>query len=104
MVRLKMRSCFAMETRGPVRHLSGNEYYSLREESESVLTATCDDSSLVVDKLCNQVRGKNTPVTCFYFDFAARKEQSAAVMLGSLLKQIVSGMDRIPEEISRALQ
>nr|AHE80946.1 hypothetical protein [Tuber indicum] len=55
-------------------------------------------------RLCDQARGQNTTVTCFYFDFAARKEQSATNMLGSLLKQIVSGMERIPEEISRAFQ
>jgi len=62
-----------------------------------------DDSSLVVDRLCNQTRGQNTAVTCFYFDFAARKEQSATSMLGSLLRQVISGMERVPEEISRAL-
>jgi len=42
-------------------------------------------SSLVVDRLCDQARGQNTSVTCFYFDFEARKEQSATAMLGSLL-------------------
>ena len=31
-------------------------------------------------------------------------EQSATSMLGSLVKQIVSGMERIPEEISSAFQ
>ena len=61
-------------------------------------------SSLVIDSLCDQARKQNTAVTCFYFDFAARKEQSATSMLGSLLKQIVSGMDRIPEEISQAFR
>ena len=61
-------------------------------------------SSLVVDRLCDQARGQNTTVTCFYFDFAARKEQSVTDMLGSLLKQIVSGMETIPEDISRAFQ
>jgi len=66
---------------------------------------TCHDvSSLVVDRLCDRARGQNTTVTCFYFDFAARKEQSATAMLGSLLKQIVSGMEAIPEDISRAFQ
>jgi len=96
--------CFAMEIRGSARHLSGSKGYSPeREERDPVLT-TWDDSSLVVDRLCDQVRGQNTPVTCFYFDFAARKEQSATSMLGSLLKQMVSGMERIPEEISRALE
>jgi len=63
-----------------------------------------DTSSLVVDRLCDQARGQNIAITCFYFDFAARKEQSATSMLGSLLKQMVSGMERVPDEISRAFQ
>ena len=62
------------------------------------------DSSLVVDRLCDQTRGRNTAVTCFYFDFAARKEQTATSMLGSILKQVLSGMERVPEEISRSLE
>ena len=57
-----------------------------------------------MDSLCNQAIGESTAVTCFYFDFAARKEQSAASILGSLLKQIVSGMETIPDEISQAFQ
>ena len=57
-------------------------------------------SSLVVDTLCDQ----GIAVTCFYFDFAARKEHSATSVLGSLLKQVASGMERIPEEISRAFR
>ena len=61
-------------------------------------------SSLAVDALCSQAGGRDTAITCFYFDFAARKEQSATNMLGSLLKQVVSGMERIPEEISRAFR
>jgi len=93
---------FALEILGSGRRLLGNEDHSARREaSEPVLTCH-DDSSLVVDRLCNQTRGQNTLVTCFYFDFAARKEQSATTMLGSLLKQMVSGMERIPEEIARA--
>ena len=63
-----------------------------------------DDSSLVVDRLCDQTRGRNTALTCFYFDFAARKEQTATSMLGSILKQVLSGMERVPEEISRSLE
>jgi len=95
---------FALGIRGPGRRLLGNENYSTRREaSEPVLTCH-NDSSLVVDRLCNRTRGQNTLVTCFYFDFAARKEQSATNMLGSLLKQMVSGMERIPENISRAFQ
>lgn len=61
-------------------------------------------SSLVVDRLCDRTRGQNTPVTCFYFDFAARKEHSATNILGSLLKQMISGAGRIPEEIWQALR
>ena len=64
----------------------------------------CDDSSLVVDWLCDRTRGQHTPVTCFYFDFAARKEQTATSMLGSLLKQMVSRKRGIPEEIWCALR
>ena len=63
-----------------------------------------EDSSLVADGLCDQASGKNTAVSCFYLDFAARKEQSATNVLGSLLKQMIDGMERIPEEISRAFQ
>lgn len=64
----------------------------------------CDGSSLVVDWLRNQTRGQNTAVTCFYFDFAAQEEQTPTGILGSLIKQMISGMERIPEAISRALQ
>jgi len=79
-----------------------NKDYSPKR-SELVLRC-CDDSSLVVDRLCDQMRGQHTAVTCFYFDFAARKEQTATSMLGSVLKQVINGMERIPEVISRALQ
>jgi len=68
-----------------------------------VLTSL-DTSSLVVDRLSERARGQNVAITCFYFDFAARKEQTATSMLGSLLKQIVSGMEKVPEEISRAFR
>ena len=63
-----------------------------------------DDSSLVVDLLCDQIGGQHTTVACFYFDFAARNEQTASSMLGSILKQVISGTERVPENIWRALQ
>ena len=95
---------FVMEIRGSARRLSGNmNYPHRRDDSEPTLTSG-DGSSLVVDKLCCEAKRQNTAVTCFYFDFAARKEQSATSILGSLVKQIVNGMERIPEEISRAFQ
>jgi len=71
----------------------------------------CDDSSLVVDWLCDQTKGKNRSVGCFYcefsnndFDAEAPQQQSAATILGSLLKEMISGMEKIPEEILRAFQ
>ena len=59
----------------------------------------CDNSSLVIDKLCDEAVGGDTAVTCFYFDFAARNEQSPTSMLGSLLRQLVSGLEEIPEAV-----
>ena len=43
-------------------------------------------------------------VTCFYFDFAARNEQSPTNMLGSLLRQLISGWGGVPEVIARDFQ
>jgi len=74
-----------------------------REGYEPVLTSR-DDSSLVVDMLCEDAERQNTAISCFYFEFAARNEQSAINVLGSLLKQILGGMEEIPEEISLAFQ
>jgi len=95
------RLCFATEIRVSARHLLGNKGYSSGREEREPVVISHDNSSLVVDRLCDQVRGKNTAVTCFYFDFAARKEQSATSILGPLLKQMVGGMEKIPEGISR---
>jgi len=58
----------------------------------------------VIDWLCDEIRGLNLAISCFYFDFSAQKEQSTISVLGSLLKQMVGGMERAPEEISRAFQ
>ena len=99
--------CFAMEIRGSAKHLSGNKDYSPgREGSEPALIRYVildDDSSLVVDRLCDQMK-EDTAVACFYFDFAARNEQSPTHMLGSMLKQMINGTERIPEEIWWALR
>ena len=58
-----------------------------------------DVSSLVIDYLCEQAGERNATIACFYFDFAARKEQSPASVLGCLLRQLVFGLEEIPEEI-----
>ena len=71
------------------------------EEKGQSLTSR-NISSVVIDSLCNQARGQNATVACFYFDFAAQNEQSLVSMLGSLLKQLIFGLEEIPEEISKA--
>jgi len=63
------------------------------------LLTNCDLSSLVIDKLCDEAIELETAVTCFYFDFATRKEQSPISMLGSLLKQLVSRFVTVPDSI-----
>ena len=59
---------------------------------------------MIIDSLCSQARGKNATVACFYFDFAHQKEQSPTTMLGCLLKQLVLGLNDIPEEILEAYE
>jgi len=73
------------------------------EEGGQLLTNR-DVSSLVIDRLCDQAEGQNVAVACFYFDFAARKEQSSTSMLGALLKQVVVGLDEIPGEMVKAYE
>ena len=69
-----------------------------------VLLMSCDVSSLVIDTLCKQAVGGNAAVACIYFDFAAQEEQSPAAVLGAVLKQVVSGLDEIPERIVKAFR
>ena len=69
-----------------------------------VLLIGYDDSSLVIDKLCDEAAEEDTAVACFYFDFAARNEQSPVNMLGSLLRQLVSGLEEIPEVIVQSFR
>ena len=68
------------------------------------MLTSCDVSSLVIDSLCDQARSQKVAIGCFYFDFAAQKEPSLASMLGALLKQIVSGLEEMPEEIAQAYE
>jgi len=68
-----------------------------------VLTG-CHDSSQVVDTLRDLAREQNTTVGYFYFDFTAPKELSATDILGSLLKEMINGMEIVPEEILRGLR
>jgi len=58
----------------------------------------------VIDTLGDWARGRNAAVACFYFDFAAQKEQSPMSVLGCLLKQVVCGLEEIPVKIAKAFQ
>ena len=69
-----------------------------------VLLISCDASSLVIDTLGDWAREQNAAVACFYFDFAAQKEQSPTTTLSSLLKQVVCGLEEIPAKIIKAFQ
>jgi len=63
-----------------------------------------DVSSLVIDTLCRQATGGNASVTCFYFDFATQEGQSLASILGSVLKQVVGGLDEVPQKLVEAFR
>ena len=69
-----------------------------------MLLRSCDVSSLVIDTLGAWARGRNAAVACFYFDFAARREQSPMSVLSSLLKQVVCGLEEIPEKVAQAFR
>ena len=58
----------------------------------------------MIDSLCDLASGQNTAVACFYFDFAAQKEQSSTSVLGALLKQVVKGLEEVPGEIAQAYE
>ena len=58
----------------------------------------------MVDRLCDWTRGRNATVACFYFDFAAQKEQSPTTVLSPLLKQVVRGLENIPAKIVEAFR
>ena len=69
-----------------------------------MLLRSCDASSLVIDALGDWAKGQNAAVACFYFDFAAQKEQSPTSIMSSLLKQVVHGLEEIPAKITQAFR
>ena len=73
-------------------------------EEKMMLLMGCDVSSLVIDTLCKQAVEGNAAVAIFYFDFADPEEQPPAAILGSVLKQVVGGMDEVPERIAKAFR
>jgi len=57
----------------------------------------------VVDKLCDQAKGGDIVVACFYYDFLARQEQTITNVMGAILKQLVCRGD-IPVYLREAFQ
>ena len=76
----------------------------MRKKQRISLLTGHDDSSVVVDYLCDWAIEKDMAVACFYYDFASREEQSPTNMLGSLLKQLLDALEPIPAEIVRKFQ
>jgi len=71
------------------------------KKQRTLLLTGRDGSSVVVDYLCDQAVERDKAVACFYLDFASREAQSPTNMLGSLLKQVLSGSEAIPVEIAQ---
>jgi len=94
--------CFVMGIPVLEKLTSSNKNEPERVEQKRQVLTSGDTSSLVIGNLCDQAGRQNATVACFYFDFAAQKEQSPVNMLGCLLRQLVFGLEEIPEEISRA--
>ena len=59
-------------------------------------------SSLVIDSLCDQARDGDIAVG-LYCDFLAQKEQTAANMMGAILKQLL-GRGGIPKDVRETFQ
>ena len=75
---------------------------SMRNKKRTLLLLTGRyGSSVVVDYLCNQAIDQDMAVACFYYDFASQEAQSPTNMLGSLLSQLLSGLEAIPGEIRK---
>jgi len=98
-----IRPCFVMASPGLAKPTSGKKYISTPQGAK-VLLRSCGASSLVIDTLCDWARGRDVPVACFYFNFPVRKEQSPTEVLGSLLRQVVRGLEEIPTRIVQAFR
>ena len=94
-----MRPYSATATQEWGRAILGETECIIARTQRMVSLIGSDASSLVIDKLCDEAVAEDTAVACFYFEFAARHEQSPVNMLGSLLRQLVSGLDEIPEVV-----
>jgi len=97
---LIIRPYFATEIQEWERVISRRRACIVMGNQGTLLLIGCNNSSLVIDKLCHETIEGDPTVVCFYFDFAARNVQSPVNMLGSLLRQLVNGQEGIPEVIA----
>ena len=93
-----------MEIRGSAKRILGKTDEPHNNGRKGQALTSHNVSSLVIDILCDQGEEQNATVACFYFDFAAQNDQSPTSTMGALLKQVVGGLDEIPEDILRAYQ
>jgi len=99
-----MQLCFATVIQGLAKLTLGKKDEDEGVEGKGQVLTSRDVSSLVIDRLCDQARGQNVAVACFYFGFAARREQSSTSMLGAILKQVFGGLEEVPREISQTYE
>jgi len=97
-----LQICFATEIQGLERRIIGSEDKSQAMVEKGRLLTSHNANSLAIDRLCDWAGLQDATVACFYFDFAAQKEQSPTSMPGALFKQLVYGLEETPEEVSRA--
>jgi len=61
-------------------------------------------SSLVIDTLLNGIDGDGVVVAYVYCDFSTQNMQSTSAVLGSVLRQVVGALARIPDEVQKAFE
>ena len=65
---------------------------------------SANNSSLVIDRLCDQENVDKVVVVCVYCDFNVQDGQTATGVLGALLKQVVSALEPIPNQVQKAFE
>jgi len=76
---LIMRPYPAMTIQEWERPTSCKREYPIAGNHRTVLLIGCDNSFLVIGKLCDETSKEDTTVLCFYFDFAAGNKQSPRI-------------------------
>ena len=61
-------------------------------------------SSLVIDTLLNGIDADGVVVAYVYCDFTTRNMQSTSAVLGSVLRQVVGALAKIPDEVRQAFE